>query len=497
MEALKTAVDGKGTALERIPAGANQVATLRLNEIVAFAEHFAACSYFSDVRKASQAVVKIIAGQELGISPFAAMTGVYIIPSNNGNQVMIGSAIMSGKIKSSDRYDYDVVESSRNVVEIAFWRCKNKHGADHDLGHKNGCKLEGKVRITLDDMIENGVAIGKDGKPKRNWKGDNAEAMLFNRAISRGTKRFFPDLLMGGAFVVDAEVDEPIDVTSSARVIDDEISGRRVPRKASPLPGHEKSEPENEQDTAIVDGDRVDTRTGAVIEPEAAERAEQPTARTPEQPAADVATKATPEAAKRESIFNKRKPPETKTVEASKPQATPEAVTKAANENAKTVEGTATAKTTSDLSVELPPKPTYDEFKKSEAKELPPELESTTRKPAPGPEPNAAPPPPKEEKPSEAAVDMEAALVEASKVPDDVYVAVTDMKPEEEISREFWQKVHSWLISVAPAKDKKTWAMGMWDKVGMVKTGANTPNPKALQVRNLVRNVGMALLPKK
>ena len=35
--------------------------------------------YFQDVTQASQAVVKILAGQELGIGPIAAMTGIYIL----------------------------------------------------------------------------------------------------------------------------------------------------------------------------------------------------------------------------------------------------------------------------------------------------------------------------------------------------------------------------------------------------------------------------------
>ena len=35
--------------------------------------------YFSDVKSEAQAIVKVMAGAELGLQPFASMTGIHII----------------------------------------------------------------------------------------------------------------------------------------------------------------------------------------------------------------------------------------------------------------------------------------------------------------------------------------------------------------------------------------------------------------------------------
>ena len=40
---------------------------------------FVKSGFFADTRDQAQAIVKILAGQELGISPIASMTGVYIV----------------------------------------------------------------------------------------------------------------------------------------------------------------------------------------------------------------------------------------------------------------------------------------------------------------------------------------------------------------------------------------------------------------------------------
>ena len=39
----------------------------------------AASGYFQDAREAAQAAVKVMAGEELGLGPIAAMTGIHIV----------------------------------------------------------------------------------------------------------------------------------------------------------------------------------------------------------------------------------------------------------------------------------------------------------------------------------------------------------------------------------------------------------------------------------
>lgn len=52
---------------------------LPLNEIMSIGKAFAESGMFADTKSAAQAIVKIQAGQEIGIPPFAAMTGIHII----------------------------------------------------------------------------------------------------------------------------------------------------------------------------------------------------------------------------------------------------------------------------------------------------------------------------------------------------------------------------------------------------------------------------------
>src|SRR5690554_6675224 len=82
-----------------------------LEEIITMAKLFADSGMFpaeNGKQTAAQLAVKILAGQELGLTPFAAANGMQIIkgkctPSAN---------IMAMKVKGSGRYDYRVTEMS-------------------------------------------------------------------------------------------------------------------------------------------------------------------------------------------------------------------------------------------------------------------------------------------------------------------------------------------------------------------------------------------------
>ena len=75
-----------------------------LKQPMAIGEVFAKSGMFPDVKSQSQAVVKILAGKELGLSPFESMASIYIV---NGKLALTSKA-MSGLIKRSKNYDYIV-----------------------------------------------------------------------------------------------------------------------------------------------------------------------------------------------------------------------------------------------------------------------------------------------------------------------------------------------------------------------------------------------------
>ena len=103
---------------------------------------------FPDITRASQAVVKILAGRELGIGPFAAMSDIHLI---DGAPV-VGARILAALVRQSGVYDYRVVEWTNARVAIDFYR--------------HGEKLEPTVTFTDDNARRAGLDRPRaDGTP--------------------------------------------------------------------------------------------------------------------------------------------------------------------------------------------------------------------------------------------------------------------------------------------------------------------------------------------
>jgi hypothetical protein len=134
--------------------------------------------YFADVKSMAQAVVKILAGREMGIDPIQSMTGIHII---NGKPV-IGSNLMAVKIKSSGKYNYHIKKHDNTICIIEFF--------------ENG-KLTGETSFSIEDAKKAGTK-NLDKFPKN---------MLFARAISNGLKFYCPDVLNGLVAYVPEEME--------------------------------------------------------------------------------------------------------------------------------------------------------------------------------------------------------------------------------------------------------------------------------------------------
>jgi hypothetical protein len=85
-------------------------------EIMSIGKAFAESGMFPDIKSAAQAIVKIQAGAELGIAPFAAMSGIHIIKG----KPTIGAGIMASMVKASGKYNYRVVEQTDKKCSIDF-----------------------------------------------------------------------------------------------------------------------------------------------------------------------------------------------------------------------------------------------------------------------------------------------------------------------------------------------------------------------------------------
>jgi hypothetical protein len=143
-----------------------------LNEIMKMAEVFAQSGMFTDAKQMGQAFVKIQAGQEVGIPPFASMSGIHIIQG----KPTIGAGIIASCIKGSGKYDYKVKEMSEKICSIDFFQ---------------GKEFIGNSEFTIEDAKKAGTK-NIDKFPKN---------MLFARSISNGVKWYCPDVFVGPVYV--------------------------------------------------------------------------------------------------------------------------------------------------------------------------------------------------------------------------------------------------------------------------------------------------------
>lgn len=146
-------------------------------DIMSLGEVLKRSGYFSDVKEASQAIVKILAGQELGIGPVAAMTGIYIVKG----RVTLSANLMAAQIKRSGHYDYHVTRIDDTGCEITFYQDKEPIGVS---------------TFTEADAKAAGLLGGE------NWK-KYPRNMYFARALSNGAKWYCPDLFAGPVYTPD------------------------------------------------------------------------------------------------------------------------------------------------------------------------------------------------------------------------------------------------------------------------------------------------------
>ena len=145
-------------------------------EPMALSEVFVKSGMFPDVKSQAQGVVKILAGRELGLTPFQAMGGLYFV---NG-KIGIQANICSGLIRKSKKYDYSIIKATDETCEIDFFDITEK-----ETPKKLGTSIFGKLDAAKAELIN-----------KPNYKNYPSD-MYFARAISRGAKRYAPDALMG------------------------------------------------------------------------------------------------------------------------------------------------------------------------------------------------------------------------------------------------------------------------------------------------------------
>lgn len=170
-----------------------------VNEIMTMAKNFAESGMFTDAKQMGQAFVKIQAGQEIGIPPFAAMSGIHIIQG----KPTIGAGLIASTVKGSGKYDYKVKEMTEANCSIDFYQ---------------GKELIGNSSFSIEDA-KKALTKNIDKFPKN---------MLFARAISNGVKWFCPDVFSGPVYTPEEMNSEPQEITH-------DVQYTEVEREESPL----------------------------------------------------------------------------------------------------------------------------------------------------------------------------------------------------------------------------------------------------------------------
>lgn len=142
---------------------------------------FTKSGYFKDVNDASKAMVKILAGRELGIPPVQAMMGLHIIEG----KPVISAGLQAACVKRSGKYDYRVVEHSDRVCRL-------------EVTH-NG-QVIGRSEFTIEEATRAGLA------GKQNWR-NYPRDMLFARAIGRVARHHCADVFGGPVYNADEMID--------------------------------------------------------------------------------------------------------------------------------------------------------------------------------------------------------------------------------------------------------------------------------------------------
>ncbi len=141
--------------------------------------------FFKDTRDQAQAIVKVLAGGELGFGPIASMQGIYIVEG----KISLSAQLIASAIQKSGKYRYRVKAWTEDGCRIAFFE---------------GAELLGEFAFDMEDAKRANLA-GKG--PWRSYP----KAMLWARAMSGGARAFCPEVFNGAIYTPEelgAEVDE-------------------------------------------------------------------------------------------------------------------------------------------------------------------------------------------------------------------------------------------------------------------------------------------------
>jgi hypothetical protein len=191
------------TELATTNGGHSELAAPRtIREAMQIGQIFAASGLFQDVRGEAQAIVKIMAGAEIGLAPFQAMNALHII---QGKPTMSANTVAM-LLKRSGRYNYKVVEWTEQICTLEFFERGESLGAvSFSMADAQ------KAQLTKNPMWQ------KYPKP-----------MLFSRCVTMGARAFAADVF-GGAIYTPEEMGAEIDGEGNVLSVPDAPESQPLP----------------------------------------------------------------------------------------------------------------------------------------------------------------------------------------------------------------------------------------------------------------------------
>jgi len=194
---------------------------LDMGSIKSISQAFKESNLFPDIESEAQAVVKVVAGQELSLPPVYSMQNFYIIKG----RISMAAETMGLLLKRTRRYNYKVTLHTDQECQIQFY----ENGEEIYLSS-----------FTIADAKRAGLV-----KPDSGWM-KYPKAMLFSRAMSQGSRIVAPEL-MGSAHTI--EEMESIDPDALAEL-------------AAPHPESEKKRPRKGKAAEAAAAERTKIEAG-------------------------------------------------------------------------------------------------------------------------------------------------------------------------------------------------------------------------------------------
>lgn len=238
-----------------------------------------ASGMFKNTQTEAQAIVKVMAGSEMGMSPFESMNGIDIIEG----QAVVKPHTIAARIKRTRKYDYKVKQLTALRCDIDYYSLENDKRAH--LGTATFTAEMAQTAGLIDPQCEINPQTGTINHDKRtitkykkgggSWtKQDSClckdnyrnypDDMMYARAMSRGTKRFTPDVFNIPVYTPD-EIEEQREedrLNAENNVREYDYLPTAEQKQIADSPEKKIEEPPADDDTDLPEDPDADENTG-------------------------------------------------------------------------------------------------------------------------------------------------------------------------------------------------------------------------------------------